>query len=309
MIAPIALFVFSRVNHTRDTLISLKNNHLADRTDLIIFSDGPCDMEDEVKVMEVRKLIKSVVGFKSVKIVEREINYGLARNIIDGVTAVCAEYGRVIVMEDDIVVSPIFLTYMNQGLDYYSDDDRVISIHGYVYPMKTKLPETFFLRGADCWGWATWSRGWKSFNPDGKYLLKEIKRLKLNKLFNFNNSFNYMRGLAAQVKGKNDSWAVRWHASAFLNNKLTLYPGHSLAKNIGFDSSGRHSGTSNVFDTELNVSNVKIGDIKIEDSEIARKAFEAFFREHKLNPSQFRHIVSSLIPKRLKNILRKYLRG
>jgi hypothetical protein len=127
---------------------------------------------------------------------------------------------------------------MNRALSLYENDERVISIHGYVYPVKEALPENFFLRGADCWGWATWKRGWDLFESRGEYLLEKIKKEKLEYSFNFDGSYNYLDLLKMQIRGKNDSWAIRWHASAFLHNKFTLYPGKSLVANIGFDGSG-----------------------------------------------------------------------
>jgi putative methyltransferase (TIGR04325 family) len=274
---PVVLFVYNRVVHTRRTVESLLGNPVSSNSDLIIFSDGPknCDNFDDVQ--KVRDYISSIEGFKSVKIFSSDINKGLAESIIYGVTDVLSDYESIIVLEDDMIVSPHFLTYMNDGLKQYQNDDRVISIHGYVYPIADELPETFFLKGADCWGWATWRRGWNLFNLDGQFLLDELDRRKLRKKFDFNGSFNYSGMLQGQIKGSNDSWAVRWHASAFLANKLTLYPGRSLVHNIGNDSSGTHCGNSTALDTELSETPICIDDIVVEESEVAKKAIEYFF--------------------------------
>ena len=168
--------------------------------DIIVFSDGPKRCQQDT-VESVRNYLNSISGFKSVKIITSPVNKGLACSIISGVTKVLKDYASVIVLEDDMVVSPYFLTYMNDGLRKYQNDDRVISIHGYVYPVDEELPETFFLKGADCWGWATWRRGWNLFNPDGQDLFDKIKRSKLEKQFNFNNSYNYVKMLHDQNKG------------------------------------------------------------------------------------------------------------
>ena len=127
---------------------------------------------------------------------------------------------KVIVLEDDLVTSPHFLQYMNDGLGIYERDDRVISIHGYSYPVHGKLPETFFLRGADCLGWATWKRGWDLFEDDGQRLLNELERRNLTRSFDFDGSYPYTQMLRDQIAGSNSSWAVRWYASAFLRDKL-----------------------------------------------------------------------------------------
>lgn len=279
--APIALFVYNRPGHARRTIDALKQNKLAQESDLVIFSDAT-KLEDQVeKVREVRQYIRQVDGFKSVTIVERKTNFGLAKSIIDGVAAIVNKHGRIIVLEDDIVTSPYFLTYMNEALEKYAEDDRAISIHGYVYPVKEPLPEAFFLPGADCWGWATWQRGWKLFNSDGQYLLDELRHRKLTSAFDYNGAYPYSKMLEGQINGINDSWAVRWYASAFLAGKLTLYPGRSLVHNIGNDSSGTHCGDTAGFNSELSQTPINLRDIEVNPSQEGRQIFEAFFRQGK----------------------------
>ena len=186
-----------------------------------------------------------------------------------------------------MIVSPHFLTYMNDSLERYQNDDRVISIHGYVYPVDQELPETFFLKGANCWGWATWRRGWNLFNPDGQYLFDKIKRNNLSKQFNFNNSFDYMKMLCDQINGLNDSWAIRWYASAFTANKLTLYPGKSFVQNIGFDSSGTHCRSTSRFDVLLNNSYSGLETVNVVESSQAVKSFERYFLSSKTISSRW----------------------
>jgi hypothetical protein len=277
--SPIALFVYNRPGHVRQTVETLKKNWLAHESDLFIFSDGPKSSASADAVKQVRDYIKTISGFRSININERVKNLGLANSIIDGVRHLINKFGRVIVLEEDLITAPFFLTYMNEALELYADDERVISIHGYVYPTPHQLPETFFLRGADCWGWATWMRGWELFNRDGQFLLAELKRRKLTHLFDFNGTYPYTEMLEGQVKGNNDSWAVRWYASAFLADKLTLYPGRSLVHNIGNDNSGTHCGTSRSLDAVLSDAPINIKSLKVESSLEARKAFALFFRQ------------------------------
>src|ERR1017187_10294631 len=169
--APIALFVYNRLDHTRRTIEALARNELANESSLVVFSDGPKSPEDSLKVDEVREYIRSASGFQTVNLVCRPINRGLADSIISGVTEILSAHEKIIVLEDDLITSPFFLRYMNEALDLYEQAAEVISIHGYVYPIQERLPETFFINGADCWGWATWRRGWKLFDPDGASLL------------------------------------------------------------------------------------------------------------------------------------------
>jgi putative methyltransferase (TIGR04325 family) len=275
--APIALFVYARPDHARRTVEALLNNPEAASSDLIVFSDAAQTPEKEVTVQRVREYAAGIQGFRSITVHHRPQNFGLAKSIIEGVTHVLNEHERVIVLEDDLETSPHFLRYMNDALDRFAKEERVISVHGYVYPVHKPLPEAFFMRGADCWGWATWRRGWAQFNPDGKFLLAELKRQNLLKSFDFNGAYSYSEMLKGQINGSNDSWAVRWHASAFLANKLTLYPGRSLTHNTGNDSTGTHCGTSSALDAELSTTPIRLDSVVIEESETARKTIEDFF--------------------------------
>lgn len=279
--APIAVFAYNRAWHIKKTIESLKDNLLAEKSDLFVFSDGPRSGGDKSSVESVRRYINNITGFSKVSVVEREKNLGLSGSIIAGVTSVLKKYCRVIVVEDDLVSSPYFLKFMNDGLDFYRDVEDVISIHGYIYPIEDRLPDTFFLKGADCWGWATWERGWGLFNPDGEELLAEIREAKLEEEFDYNGAYPYTKMLQDQTKGKNDSWAIRWHASAFLSKKLTLYPGKSLIRNIGTDQSGVHSGETKVFDTEISREPIIISDIPIEENLFAKGKIEQYFRKIK----------------------------
>lgn len=280
---PIALFVYCRLEHTRRTVESLIGNTGACNHDLIIFSDAARNKEHQMSVDQVRAFLATIRGFRSVTIHHREHNFGLAKSIIDGVTQVLFDHECVIVLEDDMETSPHFLKYMSEALDKYADDDRVISIHGYVYPVKEALPEAFFLRGADCWGWATWKRGWALFNPNGQTLMDELKKNNLIKAFDFNGAYGYSNMLKAQIQGGNDSWAIRWYATAFLANKLTLYPGRSLVSNIGNDSSGTHCGSTSSHDVKLSNCPIKLTGIEVRHSDVGAVAFENFFRESKNN--------------------------
>jgi hypothetical protein len=259
------------------TIEALSKNELSSETTVYIFSDAPKNPEQTENVMQVRDYLGKINCFKSMEIRQREKNFGLAKSVITGVTEIIKKHGKVIVLEDDMVTSKYFLTYMNNALDLYENEADVACIHGYVYPVKSRLPDTFFLKGADCWGWATWKRGWDIFEEDGKKLLDEIRQNKLEKQFNFNDSYPYTAMLEGQVNGEINSWAIRWYASAFVNNKLTLYPGHSLVKNIGNDGSGTNCTEQTEFDVEVYEEKPLLEKIKIEHDKKAFKKFEKYF--------------------------------
>ncbi len=289
---PITLFTYARPDHTQRTVEALLRNPGVNEHDLIVYSDAPRTPDKAKAVATVREYLQTIVGFRSVTIHHRPHNYGLAKSIIEGVTEVLSRYERIIVLEDDMVTSPHFLSYMNDALDRFADDERVISVHGYVYPVHQALPEAFFLRGADCWGWATWRRGWSLFNPDGQALLDELKRRNLIKSFDFNGAYGYSQMLESQIKGTNDSWAIRWYASAFLADKLTLYPSRSLVHNIGNDSSGMHCGTTTALDAELSDRPIDLNGLRIEEYAEAKQTIEDYFRS---KTSRIKRVLSRVV--------------
>jgi hypothetical protein len=278
--SPIALFVYARLDHMRRTIEALKRNRLAAESDLIVFSDGPKRQEVAALVQEVRRYIRNIDGFKSVRIIERERNLGLAASIIDGVTCICDMHGRVIVIEDDLITSPHFLTYMNDALDKYADTQQVAAVSGFHPPFKAQLPETFFQCDAECWGWATWKRAWEKFNPNGAELLAELKRRGLLKTFNQDNTYPYVRMLKDQIEGRNDSWAIRWRATVILNGMLSLYPDRSLVCNIGLDGSGTHGGAMAMRSATFNERPVSVRSIPLVHSDLAFREFARFNGRH-----------------------------
>lgn len=292
--SPIALFVYNRPEHTMRTLAALQSNAGASFSDLIVFSDGPRTSADVAAVNEIREKIKKTTGFKTLRIIERQKNIGLAESIISGVSEVLAEHETVIVLEDDLVTSPFFLEYMNDALTLYRDEARVASIVGYCFPSRTPLPETFFLQGADCWGWATWRRGWRHFERDGKKLLAELESRHLGHEFDLRGSIEYMKMLRDQIEGKNSSWAIRWRAAVHLKGLLSLYPGRSLVENIGLDGTGVHCSETDSYRVSLADSPVIPRRIPVMQDDRALDQLIRFYRDMRFN-----------IPRRALRYLRK----
>jgi hypothetical protein len=276
-LAPIALFVFNRADKTQKTIEHLLQNPEAAASDIYIFSDGPRAEKDVEPIREVREYLKTVAGFKSVTIIEQEVNKGVSRSIVPGVTSVVNKHGKIIQIDDDMLVVPHFLRFMNDALNYYENDERVACICGLLYPVKKKVPSTFFVRGADCAVWATWKRAWALYEPDGEKLLAELEKRKLTFLFDFHGAFPYVQMLKDQIAGRNDSWAIRWHASAFLQNKLTLYPGESLVKDNGRDDSGTNCIPTNDYDNVIGHKPITVGGIPVKQSRQGFNAFRDFF--------------------------------
>jgi hypothetical protein len=277
--APIAVFAFNRPAHLKKTLSALSNNIGAKDSHLYLFVDGPRNSGDLNSINACIKVGNEFShNFKTMALQQSKSNKGLANSIISGITLVLQNYPKVIVVEDDLVTSPYFLDFINRGLERYQDKNDVASIHGFVLPFINPISKPFFLKGADCWGWGTWSDRWELFNPDGQFLLDELCAKNLIDEFNLGGSYSFSEMLEDQIAGKNNSWAIRWHASMFLRNKLTLYPAQTYVENIGFDGSGTHTGETNIFYSPVSKSS-QVLPKKITVSEEAFQELSKWYRE------------------------------
>jgi hypothetical protein len=270
--APIIVFVYNRPDHTKRTIEALKKNFLAEDSELYIFSDAPARWIDTFRVSKVRKYLKEVDGFKNISIIYQKRNLGLAQSIISGVTEIVNRFGRVIVLEDDMITSKFFLEFMNEALTIYESEKNVACIHAWNYPIESSmLPETFFLKGADCWGWGTWKRAWDIFISDGQILLNKINERNLQWEFDREGSYPYTAMLKDQIAGRNNSWAIRWHASAQLADMYCLHPGKSLIENIGLDGSGVHCGIDESLSSKVTQDKIVV---KKQDVKLNRSALD-----------------------------------
>ena len=278
ILSPILLFVYNRPAHTRRCIESLSRNSLAVESELFIYADGAKDQTVADEVEEVRQYIRSVKGFKKVTFIERNENWGLAKNIIDGVSTQVKKYGKVIVLEDDLVVAPHFLRFMNDALEIYQDEPKVGHIQACDFTQDASLPDTFLIKWTGSWGWATWERAWKYFNPDGKELLQELEARKLTYTFDFNGKYGFTRMLRRQIEGKNNSWAIRWNASLFLKDILSLNVGRSLVQNEGFDGSGTNCGGGGLYASNLYLERLMVNKINpVIENPKARQAFIRYY--------------------------------
>lgn len=301
MLAPIVLFVYNRPWHTNEVLNALAKNQEASQSTIYIFSDGlKKEANDETirMVKETREIIKRENRFKFIHIVEQSCNKGLANSIIDGVNSIVNEHGKVIVLEDDIVCNKGFLKYMNEALNLYAVDENVGCVHAWNYDLDTngQRESTFFLKGADCWGWGTWKRAWNKFEKDGQFLLDSITTNNMQFEFNRKGTHTYTEMLKQQIEGKNDSWAIRWHASLFLANNYCLQPTTSIVKNIGLDKSGIHCGFSEISQNPIDIINLNKIEIKESDW---------FYNSYKIYDEKQKNVPSINNWKKMKNFVKR----
>jgi hypothetical protein len=252
-LAPIALFAYNRPDHLSRTLCALKDCPLASESELYLFVDGPRHNADRSRVEQVRAVARGVTGFKRLQVQERQENHGLSRSIIAGVTDLSRSHGRVIVLEDDLVVARGFLSFMNEALRRFGEEPRVMQVSGYMFPIANAgaVGSTMLSRVPASWGWGTWDRAWRHFDGDSNRLLALLRDEQTRHEFDLQGAYPYYAQLQLQASGQLDVWGVRWYASMSVKNGLCLYPAQSLVQNIGMDGSGLHCGTSQAFDVSL----------------------------------------------------------
>ncbi len=300
----IVIFAYNRPLHLQSTLNSLARNAEAKNLPLVVFIDGPRSIDDAGLTKQVERIVDNANGFSSVTSFARKNNLGLYKSITLGVTEILKDYEAIIVVEDDMITSPYFIRYMLGGLNRYKNDQRVASIHGYLPPINASLPNTFFLPGADCWGWSTWRDRWHLFRGDASQMVYEIKSKNLTRKFNLNGNYDYMRMLENKSLGFNNSWAICWYASCFLAKKLTLYPGRSLVQNIGLDSSGENCSETDCWfmTTSLTKGPINIGKIPVEFNPKLFNIYSNYYRFRR-----YRTFINR-VSKKLKVFVQKFYR-
>lgn len=259
-LSPIILFVYKRLWHTRQTIQSLQRNKLAEKSNLYIFSDGPKCPSEKNQVDELRNYINSITGFKKVIIQQSDMNLGLANSVISGISKVIREYKKAIILEDDLIISPNFLKFMNEALNFYEDNQKIFSISGYSFPIKIPFGYTkdiYILPRSSSWGWGTWSNRWEIVDWDVKDYQTFLNDKNIQRLFNLAGD-DLSSMLKAQMNGQIDSWAIKWAYAHFKKKTYCLFPIRSKILNIGTDKSGTHfKAKVKKFDTQLDNDNVE----------------------------------------------------
>ena len=255
---PIALFVFKRPDHTLRTLQSLAANPGYRDHPLYIFCDGARRDNERAEVDATRQIVRDF-DHPQKTVIERDANAGLARSIIAGVGELCEKFGRVIVLEDDLILSEGFLGFMQVALDRYENDPQVMQISGHAFPVASfkETDPVLFLPFISSWGWATWARAWKAFDAEASGWQSVLTDWKLSRTFDIDGVYPYSAMLASQMQGRINSWAIRWNWSVFKRKGVVVYPPVSLVTNIGFDGSGTHRSTNLNFEGQSVASGAK----------------------------------------------------
>ena len=291
-LSPIALFVYNRLDNTQATIEHLKANSLASESILYIFIDGGKDETSWKKVQEVRDYLHTITGFKEIHIIERPENFYLERNIIEGIKQVLNSHETIIVLEDDICTSPVFLEYMNNALDKYADNSKVMHIAGFTNLDIPEKGDTYFTHHMSGWGWATWKKKWNYFThyQTRQEALQGLTNNDIKKL-EYNGNFTCLKSL-----DKNPiPWDICWEISIYKKGGLCLHPTHTLIKNVGI-SNGTHFSASKLFgwydyDRPFRTKSITLKDIPIEENPNIEKMYEKAMKEHGMRYNLFGKIV------------------
>ena len=266
--SPIIIFTYNRIFHTRRLLNSISNCKKFSKSKIFIFSDGYKRkiLTDKKKVLEVRRELKKFSKKnKNVVLLFQKKNVGLYQNLTRGISKILQEYSDAIIVEDDLTLDENFFIFMNKSLSTYKKNKKILQVTGYSYPIKCNNNSAYFLNLTSCWGWGIWSDRWFDFikftqDKDLVYgIYKKISSDKsLKNRFNLNGSFNYLHLLKKQINSDFNSWGVLFYLFSFYKNYLNLFPPYSLVRNTGFDGSGAHRSTSDIFNITVNKSQKKI---------------------------------------------------
>lgn len=239
--APIALFIHRRPDHARRTIESLLACEGVDASPIHVYADGPRSPGDHEAVHATRAVARALLGPRAI-FREQEHNLGLADSIIAGVTELCDQYDEVIAVEDDLVLAPSFLAFLNAGLRRYRTEPRVMQVSGHMFdvPGLRDANEAVLLPMTTSWGWATWKRAWDLFDPAATGWQARLASAEAARRFDLDGHYGYRRMLERQMRGEIDSWAIRWYYALFARAGLALFPPRTLVTNVGMDGSGTH---------------------------------------------------------------------
>lgn len=254
---PVIIILYNRPKHSLELLNSISKANNSNKHKFYIFCDGPKNINDQKKIIEIKKILKRFKKKLNLKINFRKKNLGLQNNIVKSISSVLKKDNKVIILEDDLILNPNFFLFMEAALNKYKNSNKVLQISGYSYPILNNNSH-YFLPLTSCWGWGITKKNWNEFLNfyknyhflESEYLLiKKSKNLKNS--FNFNDSYNYFAMLENFFKKKINSWGIIFYLYLFIENKISLFPNNSLIKNNGFDGTGNHKSKTDVFNIKF----------------------------------------------------------
>jgi len=254
-LAPLVVFTHLRINKLKKCILSIKGCYQSKNTHLYIISDGPVDQTQYLKVHKIRKYIKLIKGFKKISIILRKKNFGLSKNITNGVSKIINKHGKIIVLEEDMIVRKDFINFMNLNLEKYENENKVWHVSGWNYNINIQSNlDAYFIRTMNCWGWGTWKNCWIKYKKNPKKIIDTWSKKKIFK-FNFDNNLNFFSQITRNHKKIINTWAIFWYATIFENNKLCVNPTVTLVENIGIGYEATNTfNVKDIFKSKLNTN-------------------------------------------------------
>ena len=245
--APVAIFAFNRPEKLQRLIESLHACELSELTHFVFFVDGPRHERDAALVAQVIAIAASS-GLASSEIRVSESNMGLRRSVYNGVGALVKSYGRVIALEDDLILSPIALRYFNAALERYADEESIWSICGYLWdvPKIANHPTALVLPLTNSWGWATWRRAWDNFELDAQPSQENLNSKTFKDLFDIHGMYLFTEMMKASIAKRVNSWYVHWNYTVFQHGGRSIFPPRRVLDNIGIGD-GTHGGSLNPY--------------------------------------------------------------
>jgi hypothetical protein len=275
--SPVVIFAYNRPHILEKTLAQAIELNKNINREFYVVIDGPKNNIDFEKNSKINYLLDK---YPRLIRIQRNQNLGLEQSITQGLNDLFKSHNSLIVLEDDIEISSSFYDFIDENIEIFNSNEDVAAIHGFSPDLGKIEVDHYFLRGSDCWGWATWKRNWNLYNKSGTYLLKELKKRKLLKQFDVNHSYPFCNMLRGDILDLVDSWAIKWHASMFLSNKYSLYPYPSMITNIGFDGTGTNAPKFDSHEIQLYDKGIlpEINSSEIKEQVKIIKALETHYR-------------------------------
>lgn len=228
-IIPVVLFAYNRPHRLLQTLEGLKANGVPL---IYAFSDGPKTHEYNEQVKEVRNILRAI-DWCDIRLVEREVNFGLGKSILAGVSQVFEKHNAIIVFEDDLVCAPGSYAYLCRALEQYENEPKVMSVTGWTHPRVTPQDVTkqpYFDGRAECLMWGTWRRAWDGMDRSALSLLEACEQQGID-IYRYGADLPRM----ARKELERNIWAVRFSYLHILEKGLCLRPPWSMIEHVGYD--------------------------------------------------------------------------
>lgn len=255
----VLILAFNRPKQTQRLLETVLEVYNPPR--LYVSIDGPRSGNDGDRAA-VRSIIESVEKLSrrgDLQLLTHTQNLGCANAVPSGINWFFRREKQGIILEDDIEVSREFFKYADWCLERFASDERILHVSGFQLLKEQELrgvSEILINSHASVWGWATWRRAWRLFDPKSVCASRrEIMSWTRHLVRDPRAVWFYWLVARVTAQGKISSWAYRWILSIARVNGRCVVPRRSLVRNRGFGEGSTHTSRASNFES------VKIGEL------------------------------------------------